>query len=121
MVATEGHSGFRPVRVSHGYYNVEPLPTPEFLSGYYAEIYYQQSSSRSYSVAYSAPELAHKRLKSAALLRSLTQWGLPRTLLDCGAGEGFLLAAAIAAISQPLVSTTRDSVWIGRILTFRVL
>jgi 2-polyprenyl-3-methyl-5-hydroxy-6-metoxy-1,4-benzoquinol methylase len=93
---------FRPLAVGGGYYIVDPMPTHESLSRYYSESYYQHPESASYDIQYSEQEISHRRLKSAALIRSLTGCGAPKTVLDCGAGEGFLLAAAVDAGISPL-------------------
>jgi 2-polyprenyl-3-methyl-5-hydroxy-6-metoxy-1,4-benzoquinol methylase len=97
MFTDKGPSEFRAILTDRGFYSVEPLPTPEFLAAYYAEQYFQHPDSQTYSHSYSQQELTHRRLKGQALVRSLQQQCAPLTLLDCGAGEGFLLAAAVEA------------------------
>lgn len=87
------------VRHADGWVSVDPMPSPEFLQSFYAELYYQTPQSASYQTAYDDLELRYRELKSRALLHALAAQGLPRgaSFLDVGAGEGFLMDAATRA------------------------
>ena len=82
-----------------GVISVMPMPSPEELKAFYAQVYYQKLPSATYSVSYSEEELAHRRLRAELLLFALAQAGVsgerhePR-MLEIGCGEGFLLQAA---------------------------
>ncbi len=84
-------------RRPEGWYSVTPLPTPEELRVYYAEVYYQDRPSSTYQVAYDAEERAHIDLRSQQILFALADAELPgpgQRLLEIGVGEGFFLKAA---------------------------
>lgn len=82
-----------------GWVSVDPLPDAETLKAFYADLYYQQPQTTSYQTAYSETELAHRDLKSQALLHVFQQHGVkpPASFLDVGTGEGFLMDAAARA------------------------
>ena len=83
-------------QTSDGYVSTKPLPTPEQLSQFYAETYYQSPQSSTYQVSYDELELRYKTMKCDALMQALSGFcqGDGRSFLDIGAGEGFLLNAA---------------------------
>ena len=86
---------YKKIRNPTGYYSASPLPDPEALTKFYAETYYQNAVSSTYSTSYDAIELAYKRLKATALVKLALQHAPPAgTFLDIGAGEGFLMKAA---------------------------
>jgi SAM-dependent methyltransferase len=95
MGDTSTDASYRPVSGGNGRVTVEPLPSRDYLAKYYADNYYQRPDSQSYAVTYSPLELAHRRLRSSAMVYAIEQCCTPRTMLDCGTGEGFLLAAAV--------------------------
>ena len=85
---------FRAVKSGQGFITVEPKPTVEELSHFYAETYFQDSSS-TYSTKYSYAEHTHREAQL-----ELLHWILKkhfgalsgRRLLDVGCGEGWTLA-----------------------------
>lgn len=79
-----------------GFVSTSPLPTPEDLQKFYAETYYQAPISSTYQESYDALEIDYKNLKCDALIHALNQLSSvsSKSLLDVGAGEGFLLNAA---------------------------
>lgn len=83
--------------------SVDPLPTPQELSRYYAEKYYQESDGKktTYDASYTADELAYKRLESQmslqGMLESLPAGKTAPVILDLGCGEGFLVKEAVDA------------------------
>lgn len=83
-----------------GFVSVSPLPGEAELARFYADVYYQQQASTTYQAEYSADELAHRRLRAELAVHALVAARGDRpggSLLDVGAGEGFVLAAAAAA------------------------
>ncbi len=83
--------------------SVDPLPTPQELSRYYAEKYYQESDGKktTYDVSYTPDELAYKKLESQMTLQGMLE-NLPQgkpspSILDLGCGEGFLVKEAADA------------------------
>ena len=79
-----------------GYYSVTPLPTKEELESYYANNYYQDSTSVTYKSEYSEDEINQKKLRANLIFHSLeAQLKIDEaSLLEVGCGEGFLLNAA---------------------------
>ena len=83
------------VRNPLGFYSASPLPDPVALSKFYAESYFQNAVSSTYSTEYDDIELAYKRLKSEALVELAFEHNPPPgVFVDIGAGEGFLMKAA---------------------------
>lgn len=82
-----------------GWVSVDPLPSTEELQAFYADVYFQAPPTSSYDTAYGAQELAHRSLKARVMLRALAQRGVTNgaSLLDVGAGEGFLMHEALGA------------------------
>lgn len=81
---------------NEGYISAIPLPTPEELGKFYAELYYQAPQSSSYQKSYEEIELNFKRIHCEALLYALKSYGISDgAFLDIGAGEGFLMNAAV--------------------------
>lgn len=78
-----------------GFYSASPLPSAEELSKFYAEVYFQNSVSSTYSASYDKLEIDYKRIKARALVElALQHRPAFASFLDIGAGEGFLLKAA---------------------------
>jgi len=79
-----------------GWVSASPLPSPDELREFYAELYYQTPQSTTYQSTYDSLDQRHKALKCEALLHALAQLGVSTgdALLDVGAGEGFLMDAA---------------------------
>jgi 2-polyprenyl-3-methyl-5-hydroxy-6-metoxy-1,4-benzoquinol methylase len=78
-----------------GFYSASPLPDPAALSKFYAESYFQNAVSSTYSTSYDELELAYKRLKARALVELAFEHNPPaNSFVDIGAGEGFLMKAA---------------------------
>ena len=83
--------------------SVNPLPTPQDLSRYYAEKYYQESDGKktTYDAFYTPDELAYKKLESQmtiqGMLENLPKGKLNPSILDLGCGEGFLVKEAVDA------------------------
>lgn len=73
-----------------GFYEVDPKPSSNELSEYYAKKYYQQSGG-SYSYKYSDDELRYFKVCSEIALKTLLRFSSPKNkkLLDLGCGEGF--------------------------------
>ena len=76
---------------------VDPLPSAQELSDYYAQKYYQESDGKktTYDSVYTLDELAYKALESRMTLQGMKE-NLPRNktspaILDLGCGEGFLV------------------------------
>ena len=83
------------VRDPLGFYSASPLPDPAALAKLYAESYFQNAVSSTYSVEYDDLELAYKRLKAGALVELALEHNPPAgVFVDIGAGEGFLMKAA---------------------------
>lgn len=82
----------------HGEMRAMPRPSQDDLDRFYRDLYYSDGVTTTYSTAYDSDELAQKRLRAAvtveALLQSRPELGAESALLDVGAGEGFVLAAA---------------------------
>lgn len=77
-----------------GYYEVASKPTPDELSLFYSEKYYQEARG-SYELAYTQAEIDyfHTRLSRIHYLINLNQSHKSgRSFLDVGCGEGFALA-----------------------------
>lgn len=80
--------------------SVDPLPTAQELSRYYAEKYYQDSDGKktTYDTTYTPDELAYKKLESQMTLQGMRenlQVDKPLlSILDLGCGEGFLVKEA---------------------------
>lgn len=80
--------------------SVDPLPTPQELSRYYAEKYYQDSDGKktTYDASYTPDELAYKKLESQVTLQGMREnlpaGKSPPSILDLGCGEGFLVKEA---------------------------
>ncbi|HSW05208.1 class I SAM-dependent methyltransferase [Aquabacterium sp.] len=74
-----------------GYICADPTPSPEELSAFYAESYYQQHHG-SYRPDY--PEDEHRYYFNVARAADATarRLGLPRSAFDIGCGEGFFAA-----------------------------
>ena len=87
---------FTMVEQPGGWVSASPLPTPEELREFYADLYYQIPQSTTYQSSYGDLDLRHKALRCDALLRALKDAGISEgaELLDVGAGEGFLMDAA---------------------------
>jgi 2-polyprenyl-3-methyl-5-hydroxy-6-metoxy-1,4-benzoquinol methylase len=83
-----------------GWRTVSPKPTPEELSAFYANEYFQKSHGP-YDQSYSETELAHRDLIARVLLQAIeaARGGAAQgaRLLEVGCGEGWFLAAAKAA------------------------
>ncbi|MDA0330157.1 MAG: class I SAM-dependent methyltransferase [Gemmatimonadetes bacterium] len=76
-----------------GFRTIEPKPSKEDLSRYYAERYYQEGKG-SYEVTYTPQEIEHHRLKARLIRRQVERTvALPpgARFLDIGCGEGRLL------------------------------
>lgn len=77
-----------------GFLEVVDRPTPEALSEYYAQAYFQNAASSSFRTAYSEEELEVIELRiaqKAGQARTLLRDEQPGRLLDVGCGEGFVL------------------------------
>ncbi len=89
---------FRKVVAANGYATVEPLPSAEELSRFYADVYFQQQASATYQAEYSEEELAQKRLRSALTIHAVREFGgepsAKGRFVEVGCGEGFMLAEA---------------------------
>jgi 2-polyprenyl-3-methyl-5-hydroxy-6-metoxy-1,4-benzoquinol methylase len=92
---------WRAVLTSDGYRTVVPLPSEAELADFYANTYFQQLPTTTYSHSYSEEELAHRRARADLIVHVaralLVSSAGPRWLLDVGFGEGFELAAARSA------------------------
>lgn len=81
--------------------SVEPMPSEQALSDYYAQKYYQESDGKksTYDVSYTPDELAYKALESQmtlqGMLENLSSSITSPVILDLGCGEGFLVQEAI--------------------------
>lgn len=76
-----------------GFLEVVDRPTPEALSDYYAQTYFQSEAS-GYRKTYSGEELeviALRIAQRAGQARMLLNYDQPGSLLDVGCGEGFVL------------------------------
>jgi 2-polyprenyl-3-methyl-5-hydroxy-6-metoxy-1,4-benzoquinol methylase len=87
---------FSPIQQPGGWKSAKPLPTPSELREFYATLYYQDPQTTTYQSSYGELDLKYKELKCAALMHVLGRHGLPAsgTVLDIGAGEGFLMDVA---------------------------
>lgn len=87
---------YEKLQTPEGYVTTTPQPTPEQLSRFYAETYYQAPQSSTYQVSYDELELNYKKMKCDALMQALSGYCQEEgsSFLDIGAGEGFLLNAA---------------------------
>ncbi len=90
---------FKIRETDYGAISVFPLPSPGELAEFYAETYYQKTSSNSsYEHEYSEEEISHRRLRADLMLYALgkvsTLFDDGLSLLEVGCGEGFLLKAA---------------------------
>ncbi|VVN09667.1 Ubiquinone biosynthesis O-methyltransferase [Pseudomonas fluorescens] len=77
-----------------GFLEVVDRPTPQALSDYYAQAYFQTAASSSFRQSYSDEELEVIELRiaqKASQARSLRGDDQPGSLLDVGCGEGFVL------------------------------
>ncbi|MBU0486135.1 MAG: class I SAM-dependent methyltransferase [Proteobacteria bacterium] len=85
-------------QTSKGVVSVSPMPSSEELAAFYADSYYQETPSKTYSTHYSEDELAHRVLRAELILFALKKVGLKNdsqpSFLEIGCGEGFLLKAA---------------------------
>lgn len=92
---------FKQVTAPAGYVSVSPLPSADEMAKFYAELYYQTPQTATYHASYPEHELAHKRLRADLLLHAIQtvqpRASTPATLLEVGAGEGFVLKAAADA------------------------
>jgi 2-polyprenyl-3-methyl-5-hydroxy-6-metoxy-1,4-benzoquinol methylase len=86
---------FQIVQHTDGWRFVEPKPSPEALSAFYAGEYYQASHG-TYEQQYSQSELDHRRLLAREMIHALEQAREKAggALLEIGCGEGFFLRAA---------------------------
>jgi len=83
------------INTPEGYISAAPLPSPEELQKFYADLYYQMPQSSTYQESYDDLEMKYKHLKCEALLHAVRQAGVDGgSFLDIGAGEGFLMSAA---------------------------
>jgi SAM-dependent methyltransferase len=75
-----------------------PRPTQQELDDFYANAYYAEGVTSTYSVTYDEDELAQKRLRAdctiEAIVQNLQGDAANATVLEVGCGEGFVLAAA---------------------------
>ena len=81
-------------RHSFGFLEAVDRPTPQALSEYYEQAYYQNEASSSFRKSYSPEELEVIELRiaqKAAQARMLLSNDQPGSLLDVGCGEGFVL------------------------------
>ena len=91
-------TGFKVKRNRYGYYQLDPIPSEQELSEYYAQKYYQNSKG-SYSSSYTDEEKEFFRnrffekelLINKYLRHTVNTGGGKKYLLDIGCGEGFLL------------------------------
>jgi 2-polyprenyl-3-methyl-5-hydroxy-6-metoxy-1,4-benzoquinol methylase len=82
-----------------GWRTVEPKPSAEALKAFYAQEYFQDSHGV-YAADYSPMERAHRDLLGRLLLFAIErarEGRCGRAWLEVGCGEGWLLAAAVAA------------------------
>ena len=88
---------FEKTMTTDGFISTHPLPTSAELKQFYTETYYQAPQATTYQESYDALELDYKHLKCKAIIHALKQSGRlhGNTFLDIGAGEGFLLNAAV--------------------------
>jgi SAM-dependent methyltransferase len=77
----------------HGYRRQDPLPSDDELQRFYADTYFQDGLGQ-YQEAYDDEELAWLDLEAAVADSLVHAVGTdaPRTLIDIGCGEGFLMA-----------------------------
>jgi len=80
-----------------GWRAVEPTPSAEALSAFYAQEYFQASHG-TYAPDYSPTERAHRKLLAEGLLFAAdrARGGTGGAFLEVGCGEGWLLSAAAA-------------------------
>ena len=73
-----------------GFYEVNPKPSSNELSEYYAKKYYQQCSGQ-YAHKYSKEELRYFKVCAEIALKTVRKFSAPKklNLLDLGCGEGF--------------------------------
>jgi len=85
-----------------GWRTVEPKPSAEALRAFYAGEYFQKSHG-TYAPDYSPMERAHRDLLARLLLHAVAagRGAGDGRLLEVGCGEGWLLAAAVAAGYAP--------------------
>ena len=76
-----------------GFHYVDPIPSEEELSHYYAQQYYQESKASTYSQSYSKEELQGIKI-DAYVSNYVVQdhvFNNKKLLLDIGCGEGFFM------------------------------
>lgn len=81
----------------NGVISVTPMPTQDELAAFYADIYYQEAPSATFSDHYSKEEMEQRCRRAELVLFSLAEAGSKgggSTFLEVGCGEGFLLHAA---------------------------
>lgn len=81
---------------------VDPLPSVQELTDYYAQKYYQESDGKktTYDSTYTSDEIAYKALEARMTLQGMKE-NLPQgatdiSILDLGCGEGFLVQEALS-------------------------
>jgi len=89
---------YRKTKNNYGSITVDPLPSPEELIRFYADIYYQENASNSYAIDYPDDELKQRRLRAELMMHSIQKANSGRKaegpFLEVGCGEGFVLQAA---------------------------
>lgn len=91
-------SAYRFVTQPEGFVSVEPLPDPDELAAFYAQLYYQSPQSATFQANYTDSEIAQRYMRGRLLLHAIAAaTGAPvasKSFLEVGCGEGFLLKTA---------------------------
>ncbi len=90
-------NSYKKTKTTYGFITTMPLPSQEELKNFYAETYYQIPTNSTYQESYDHLELDYKNLKCNALIYAINEKAYisKKNFLDIGAGEGFMLNAAV--------------------------
>ena len=78
----------------YGFFQIDPLPTNEFLFDYYKKKYYQDLTSTTYKKKYTKEELIINKIEahiSNTFFNQSCKVNDEKTLFDIGCGEGFFM------------------------------